>query len=98
STLYVGLDSDDQAVSGQTSTENRYDGLRIVLRGLEDDTTTPDARFPHFQYQVLIDSTGNPVVQLDAQGDDGNPAPGIQVGAFLKEGSTAGDPSDVDAG
>ncbi|MDX1546420.1 MAG: T9SS type A sorting domain-containing protein [Rhodothermales bacterium] len=98
STLYVGLDTDDQAVSGQTQSESRYDGIRVVIRGLEDDPNSGEARFPHHQFLFVVDSTGAAVIGQEGLDENGDPRPGIEAAASLKGSGTAGDPSDVDEG
>jgi len=96
-TLYVGLDSDDQAISGQVGVLDRNDGIRFTIRQLEDAEGGP-ALNPLVGFRVVVDSTGSAVLLDAALGGDGNPAPGVQAAVFLNDGSTAGDPSDVDAG
>jgi hypothetical protein len=92
STLYVALESDDQAISGNTVSEGRYDGFRLTLRDFSEDP--PQAtRYDALQYTAVIDSSG--AVRLLENAADN---PGVQAAAALKGGSIAGDLSDVDEG
>ena len=101
STLYVGLDTDDQAVSGQAmqGNESRYDGFRLVIRDttpVEADNYVPGNSIPSRQFTVVIDSTGTAQLRDDAA--DPLYSPSIEAGAFLKGTGTAGNSMDIDSG
>ena len=89
-TLYIGLDSDDQAISGDPG-EDRNDGLRVILRTLERDTL--GLPYKSVQFRVAIDSTGG-LRLLEGAADN----PAVQAAVHLKGASTAADPSDIDEG
>ncbi len=96
--LIVGLDTDDQAVSTVFDNEDRADGLRIILR--ERNNTAPGQTYLSREYFARIAPGGTVRVRRGAAGDTtgtNNPAEVLR-GVFLKPGTTAGDPSDVDAG
>ncbi|MEX0748278.1 MAG: sugar-binding protein [Rhodothermales bacterium] len=90
STLFVGLDTDDQAISGDLG-EDRTDGLRVILRSMERDTL--GLPFVARQFRVAIDSSGQAVLLEDAADN-----PGVTAAVHLKGASTAADPSDIDEG
>ena len=93
STVYIGLETNDAAISGQTD-ENRADGFRFMLRDLgADSVAARGSQFPGLEFMVVIDSTG---AARPLQGSIDNPA--ITVGASPKAGSTPADPTDVDGG
>ena len=93
-TLYVSLDSDDAAISGNTVSESRYDGFRLVLRDLTPAVPRADAsRFIALQFTAVVDSMGAVKLLQDAADNDG-----VTAAVFLKGASTSADPSDVDEG
>lgn len=95
STLYIGLDAADQAVSGHAE-ENGRDGFRIIIRD-RDSVRTQLSLFDR-TFDFAIDSTGAIRYDRDAASAQID-APGAVVGAVgLKGASTVADPSDVDEG
>ena len=99
STLFVGLDSDDQAISGQTRNDSRFDGLRVTVRDLTPimgDNYIAGNTLPARRFTVVMDSLGRAKLLDDAA----NPlyAPSIRAGARPKGTGTAGNSSDIDAG
>ncbi|HYF45977.1 MAG TPA: T9SS type A sorting domain-containing protein [Acidimicrobiales bacterium] len=88
-TLYVGLDSDDQAISGN-SIEDRGDGMRFTVRSHESEDGDP---FAFNGFLALIDSTGalDVLTEPDSIADP-------QVALALKGSSTIADPNDIDEG
>ncbi len=89
--LYIGLDTDDQAING-FSAENGRDGLRVTLRSL--DSLSSRGTLGGLQFEVSVDSSG--AVRLGGFAADAGDAVSAAVG--LKGGSTAADPNDVDEG
>ncbi len=93
--LYVGLDVDDQAVSG-TSAEGGMDGIYLFLRDRDSLTTQGTLATKRFDFSV--DSTGAVRYGSDAlMVNQENPS-ALQAAVSLKGSSTAADPSDVDEG
>ena len=93
-TLYVSLDSDDLAISGNTVSESRYDGFRLVLRDLTPEVARTDAsRFIALEFTAVVDSMGAVKLLQDAADNDG-----VTAAVFLKGTSTSADPSDIDEG
>ena len=90
-TLYVSLDSDDLAISGQL-TERRYDGFRLIIRDLTEERSGA-TRFIAREFTAVIDSMGTVALLQDAADNDG-----VTAAAFLKGASTSADPSDIDEG
>lgn len=91
--LYIGLDTDDQAINGRPG-EGGGDGFRFVMRNLNTDSTyTPGGNIPALQFEATIDSSGVATPLRDAFEN-----PAVQVAAFLKGASTAADPTDADEG
>ncbi len=94
-TLYLGLDTDDQAINGQ-GVENGRDGIRFTIRSLDSLTTT--GTLGKIQFDFSVDSTGairygNYAAELQED------APGaVTAAVFIKGAGTAADPSDVDEG
>lgn len=92
-TLYMGLDTDDQAVNGIEG-EGGRDGFRLLIRSR--DSTESDFQAVNLRFDFSIDSTGaarfNNVPAEVEVGTD------LTAGVFLKSGSTVADPSDIDAG
>jgi hypothetical protein len=97
--LVVGLDTDDQAVSGAAN-EDRGDGLRIVVR--ERNNVNDGDPYLFRGYLAFIDSTGGLRVRRESDGSNdttGNAnAPEVQRGLFLKAGTTVSNPDDIDTG
>ncbi len=93
-TLYVSLDSDDAAISGNTVSEARYDGFRLTIRDLTPESMRSEAtRFESREFTAVIDSMGTVTLRQDAEDNDG-----VTAAAFLKGASTSADPSDIDEG
>ena len=93
-TLYVSLDSDDAAISGNTVSEARNDGFRVIIRDLAPESMRSEAtRFEGLQFMAVVDSLGTVTLLQDAADNDG-----VTAAAFLKGGSTSADPSDIDEG
>ena len=93
STLYIGLSTDDQAVSGQAG-EGRRDGFRFIIRSRDSTTSTGQADQLPFAFSV--DSTGTARVdEVPAEVEVGTD---LRVGAYLNPGSTAGDATNIDFG
>ena len=93
-TLYVSLDSDDAAISGNTVSEARYDGFRLTIRDLSPEGARPEAPvYLAREFTAVIDSMGAVRLLQDAADNAG-----VTAAASLKGASTAGDPSDIDSG
>jgi hypothetical protein len=94
--LFIGLDTDDQALSGVLG-ENGRDGLRITIRSLD----SLDGRFAvpaGIQYEFMIDSTGAlSYGGAAADWQDVDPEV-VTADVMLKGASTAADPTDIDEG
>jgi hypothetical protein len=91
--LYVGLDTDDQAISGDLS-EDRADGLGVTIRAAEP--TIEGQQYAYYWVRVAIDSSGAPVLTYQRPGEAS--APWVEAAVHLKGSSTAADPSDIDEG
>lgn len=89
-TLYVGLDTDDQAINGDLS-----DGIRVNIRAKQN--SRPGAPYVVKRFRVAIDSSGSAVRMEDAAPDSAGNSP-VQAAVYLKGSSTVADPSDVDEG
>ena len=94
SMLYIGLDTDDQAVNGQQA-ENFRDGFRLNIRSLDSTVTGLEYTLDHVRMDFSIDSTG--AVRIENLPDYVDPA-GVMAAVSMKPGSTVADPSDIDAG
>ncbi len=93
-TLYVSLDSDDAAISGNTVSEGRYDGFRLTIRDLTPETPRVEfSRYEALAYTVVVDSSGTARLLENALDNDG-----VTAAVFLKGSSTVADPSDIDEG
>lgn len=93
--LYIGVDVEDQAISGAAS-ENGRDGIRFTMRRV--DSLLSQQTLASYQFDFYIDSTGTLQYANDALGLQ-DEAPGAVTGAvFLKGASSAADPTDVDEG
>ena len=93
--LYIGLDTDDQAINGQ-SAEGGRDGFRITLRSL--DSLSASDNLGKIQFEFSVDSSGAiryGGYALELQ--DTNPG-AVTAAVGLKGASTAADPFDVDEG
>jgi hypothetical protein len=92
-TLYVGMQSDDQAISGQILNGDYIDGFRFILRDLapeEAENYVLGRAYPAESYRIAVDSTGQARVLNDAIG--------VVTAAACLGTSTAGDPTDIDSG
>ncbi len=89
--LYIGLDTDDQAING-FSAENGRDGLALTIRSLDSLSST--GTLGHIRFETSIDSMG--VIRLG--GFDGIDEGAVSAAVGLKGASTAADPNDVDEG
>ncbi len=99
STLYVGLDTDDQAING-IEAENSRDGFRITISALDSlkEGGALGGALAGIQFDFSIDSTGavrygNYASTLMMETPDA-----IAAGVSMKTGSTAANSSDIDAG
>ena len=94
STLYVALDSDDAAISGNPTSESRYDGFRLTVRDLTPETMRAEAtRYEALEFTAVIDSSGAARLLQDAADNDG-----VRAAAFLKGAGSAATPNNVDEG
>ena len=99
SMLYVGLDTDDQAISGVQS-ENGRDGFRLSIRNLDSLRTSGigGGALDWYSLEFQIDSTGALTYAGNAT-DYRNIDPDAITGAVMLKGAgTAGDASDIDEG
>ncbi len=94
--LYVGMDVDDQAISGAFQSEDRRDGLRLNFFSREADATTKSLK--RLQFDFVVDSTGNVRYSNDALGIRAATPDAITAVVRLKSGSTVANPNDVDNG
>jgi len=95
-TLYLGVNADDAAISGNLA-ENGRDGVRFIIQ--RPDSLESDQTWAHKSFEFMIDSTGALQYARDAMGVDAmTPADGITTGLFLKGSSTVADPTDIDEG
>ncbi|HUF10935.1 MAG TPA: T9SS type A sorting domain-containing protein [Rhodothermales bacterium] len=93
--LYVGLDVDDQAVSG-SSAEGGMDGMYLFLRD-QDSLTTRGAKWTR-RFDFRVDSMGAIAYGADALTFNTEDPTAVVAAVGLKGASTAADPSDVDEG
>lgn len=95
--LFIGLDTDDNAVNGIEG-EGGRDGFRITISSLDSLKAGLGGALAGIQFDFSIDSTGaarlgNYAATLAAANPDA-----IQAGVSLKGTSTVADPQDVDSG
>lgn len=93
--LYVGVDVEDQAVSGVPGEDGR-DGIRFFLRD-RDSLTTAGTLFTR-AFEVSVDSAGNARLGADALTFQTERPGAFEAAVALKGNSTPADPSDVDEG
>ena len=93
STLYLGLDTDDQAINGQSGESGR-DGFRLILRSR--DSTNSNLQAENIAFDFSVDSTGT--VRYDQLPGEVEAGTDVRAAVSLKGGSTAADPSDIDDG
>src|SRR5690606_8751316 len=94
-TLYVGVDVDDQAISG-TSVEGGMDGIYLFLKDRDSLRTIGTLATRRFDFSV--DSTGSIRYGSDALTMNAEDTTAVRAAVSLKGTSTAADPSDVDEG
>lgn len=97
STLYVGLDTDDQAVNG-IEAENSRDGFRLTISALDSLKSNLGGALAGVQFDFSVDSTGAVRLGNYAAALDTLSAGAIQAAASLKGESTAGNADDIDTG
>ena len=93
--LYLGVDVDDQAISGFTAESGR-DGIRFTIRQV--DSLNTSFTLPAKQFDVYVDSSGGAALALDALNVTLENPDAVQAAVSLKGSSTVADPSDVDEG
>ena len=93
--LYVGVDVDDQAISGGVPSDFA-DGVRLTFHSMEVDSATSTLKRVGFEFSV--DSTGAIRYGGNALGLRATDPTSVRAGLFLKGTSTAANPSDVDTG
>lgn len=93
--LYLGVDVDDQAISGFDAESGR-DGIRFTMRRI--DSLTTQQTFASRQFDVFVDSSGMASLGLDAVDIAGQNPDAFQAAVTLKGASTVADPTDVDEG
>ena len=90
STLYLGLDTEDQAISGLVGEAG--DGFRMALRNL--DSLQATGSLATYALDFVVDSTGALALDRDAIVF----ADAIEGAVGLKGASTPADPNDIDEG
>lgn len=93
--LFIGLDAEDQAISGISRGDDGGDGTRIILR---DRAGTDGSPLPFLQFEITIDSTGNIAYAEDAAILRAADSTAFQAAVYLKDASTVADPTDIDTG
>lgn len=93
--LYVGVDVDDQAISG-SSAESGMDGIYLFLR--DRDSLQTEGTLWTRRFDVSVDSAGSARLGSDALTLSQENPDAFQAALSLKGSSTAADPSDVDEG
>ena len=93
--LYLGVDVDDQAISG-IAAESGRDGIRFTMRQV--DSLNSSLVLPSRQFDVYVDSSGAAALALDAINLTLENPDALQAAVSLKGASTVADPSDVDEG
>lgn len=97
--LYLGLDTDDNAVNGKDA-ENGRDGFRITIRSLDSLKAGLNGTLAQLRMDFSIDSTGAVRPQnfaADSTFNADNPD-ALQVAVAMKGASTIADPTDIDEG
>jgi hypothetical protein len=89
-TLYLGLDTEDQAISGLVGEAG--DGFRMALRNI--DSLQTSGSLATYALDFIVDSTGALALERDALVF----ADAIEGAVSLKGASTPADPSDIDEG
>lgn len=93
--LYVGVDVDDQAISG-TSAEGGMDGTYFFLRSR--DSLTTQGTLATMRFDFSVDSSGTVRYGSDALTFNQEDPTAVTAAVSLKGSSTPADPSDVDEG
>jgi len=99
SKLYIGLDSDDQAVNGASATnpsEASRDGFRLIIRSRDSTYTCCSTTATHIRMDISIDSTGAAVISNVP--DEVEVGTDLMAAVSMKGSSTVADPSDIDTG
>ena len=94
SKLYLGLDSDDQAVSGRSGEAG--DGFRLQIRSRDSTIAGLPETARHLRMDFSIDSTG--AARFTNVAQEILDANALKAAVSLKAGSTAANPTDIDAG
>ncbi|WP_095510079.1 T9SS type A sorting domain-containing protein [Rubrivirga marina] len=95
SRLYIGLDTDDQAINGSES-ENTRDGFRLIIRSRDSTIAGLQYAAEHLRLDFSIDSTG--AVRFTNAPDELLVDGVVETGVSFKGASTVADPSDIDTG
>jgi hypothetical protein len=93
--LYIGVDVEDQAISG-IAAEGGRDGIRFTMRQV--DSLQTDGTMHSRQFDVSVDSTGGVVYQNDALNVRVADETAFQAAIAMKGASTPADPADIDEG
>ena len=93
SILYLGLDTDDQAVNGQSGESGR-DGFRLIIRSR--DSTNANQQADNLTLDFSVDSTG--AVRYNRLPEEVEAGTDVVAAVSLKGSSTVADPSDIDQG
>ncbi|MEM1117803.1 MAG: T9SS type A sorting domain-containing protein [Bacteroidota bacterium] len=93
SRLFLGLDTDDQAVNGIDG-EGGRDGFRLLIRSR--DSTNSNLQAESLRFDFSVDSTG--AIRYNTLPEEVEEGVDIVGAVSLKGASTAADPSDIDTG
>ncbi|GAB5536624.1 MAG: hypothetical protein Rubg2KO_28730 [Rubricoccaceae bacterium] len=99
SKLYIGLDTDDQAINGIQG-ENGRDGFRLHIRSLDSLQSGLQYSLETLRMDISIDSMGMPRIENLPDDGAGEIVVGedLNVAVGLKGSSTVADPNDIDTG
>ena len=101
SMLYLGLDTDDNAINGIDGESGR-DGFRLIIRSRDSTSAVYEYQAAHMRFDFSIDSTG--AVRFNTVPDGVEVGTDLMGAVFLKPNldgtgtSTVADPSDIDGG
>ena len=95
SKLYIGLDTDDQAINGSES-ENTRDGFRLIIRSRDSTIAGLQYAAEHLRLDFSIDSTGS--VRFTNAPEELMEDGVVETGVSFKGASTVADPTDIDTG
>ena len=95
STLYLGLDTDDNAVNGIEGESGR-DGFRLIIRSRDSTQAAAEFQADHLRFDFSVDSTG--AARFNAVPDEVEVGTDLRAAVFLKPGTTAADPTNIDGG